>query len=89
MLQVLDIELNIIAMYITRQTTVNQHFEVTAENLACINFLGLNKLFMLTYKDGRYIILKPQEVKDFILFELSKVDLSRARKAYKAFKELV
>lgn len=76
-------------MYITRQTTVNQHFEVTAENLACINFLGLNKLFMLTYKDGRYIILKPQEVKDFILFELSKVDLSRARKAYKAFKALV
>ena len=76
-------------MYITRQTTVNQHFEVTAENLACINFLGLNKLFMLIYKDGKYIILKPQEVKDFILFELSKVDLSRARKAYKAFKELV
>lgn len=76
-------------MYISRPVTINQHIEITAENLSHISFLGLNKLFMLVYKDGRHITLKPKEVEDFIVFELSKVDLPRAKKTYKAFKSLV
>lgn len=78
-------------MYITRQTTVtvDQHFEVTAKNLHSINALGINKLFALHYKDGTFIVLRQEEVRDFILYELSKENLSAAKKAYKAFKELV
>ena len=76
-------------MYITRQTIVNQHFEVKAENLRTINALGINKLFALHYKDGTFIILRQSELKDFILYEMPKVSLEAARKAYKAFKELV
>ena len=76
-------------MYITRQTTFDQHFEVTAKNLHSINALGINKLFALHYKDGTFIVLRQEEVRDFILYELSEENLSAAKKAYKAFKELV
>jgi hypothetical protein len=89
MVQVLDIELNIIVMYITRQITVDQHFAVTAKNLRSINVLGVNKLFALHYKDGTIVILRQDEVRDFILYELSKENLNAAKRAYKAFKDLV
>lgn len=89
MLQVLGIELNIIAMYITRPVTIDQHIEVKAENLRSISALGINKLFALRYNDGTFIILKQSELKDFILYEMPKVSLEIARKTYKAFKALV